>query len=117
MRTSRFILTATPALTAAGALLLMAPLLMAADVAGRVVHQKGRAFSAGAMTVARGEPVVFLNDDTVPHNIMSMTADNAFDLGAQPPGSATPVSFDRAGVVVVICAIHPRMRMVITVTN
>ena len=43
MRTSRFILTATPALTAAGALLLMAPLLMAADVAGRVVHQKGRA--------------------------------------------------------------------------
>ena len=98
MRTSRFILTATPALTAAGALLLMAPLLMAADVAGRVVHQKGRAFSAGAMTVARGEPVVFLNDDTVPHNIMSMTADNAFDLGAQPPGVPRPSVSTKPGL-------------------
>jgi len=53
----------------------------------------------------------------VPHNIMSASPDNAFDLGSQMPGSATPVSFDIAGVVVVICAIHPRMRMTIVVTN
>jgi plastocyanin len=83
----------------------------------RVVHQKGRQFSVENMTVAQGEQVVFLNDDTVPHNIMSTTPDNAFDLGSQMPGSATPVSFDKAGDVAVLCAIHPRMHLVITVQN
>jgi len=67
--------------------------------------------------VARGEPVVFENDDTVPHNVMSTTPENAFDLGSQMPGNSTPVTFDRVGVVAVICAIHPRMHMTITVTN
>jgi plastocyanin len=83
----------------------------------RVVHQKGRQFSVETMTVAKGEQVVFLNDDTVPHNIMSTTPDNAFDLGSQMPGSSTPVSFDKAGDVAVLCAIHPRMHLVITVQN
>jgi plastocyanin len=82
-----------------------------------VVHQKGRAFSVTAMTVARGEPVVFQNDDSVPHNVMSATPGNAFDLGSQMPGNSTPVTFDSVGIVAVICAIHPRMHMTITVTN
>jgi len=82
-----------------------------------VIHQKGRTFSAETLTVARGEVVTFENDDNVPHNIMSDSPDNAFDLGSQPPGTATPVTFDKAGLVQVICAIHPRMRMTIVVTN
>ncbi len=101
-------------------LILIAILAFASSVAAavdNVVRQKGRSFSVEAMTVARGQPVMFLNDDTVPHNVMSSAPENAFDLGSQTPGSATPVSFDRAGVVGVICAIHPRMRMVITVTD
>jgi plastocyanin len=83
----------------------------------RVVHQKGRIFSAGTLILARGEQVVFLNDDTVPHNIMSETLGNAFDLGSQAPGSSTPVSFDNAGDVMVLCAIHPRMQMTITIKD
>ena len=98
---------------------LAVPLLvsLAAGAANHVIHQKGRAFSADTITVARGEPVMFLNDDSVPHNIMSRTPDNAFDLGEQDPGSATPVAFDKAGLVDVICAIHPRMHMTIRVTE
>jgi plastocyanin len=88
-----------------------------AGAADRAVHQRGRMFSVDALTVARLEPVMFVNDDTVPHNVMSASASNAFDLGAQPPGTATPVSFNIAGTVVVICAIHPRMRLIITVTD
>jgi plastocyanin len=99
------------------AIAVLAGLSPAAGAGDSIVHQKGRVFSVAALTVARGEPVVFLNDDTGPHNIMSTTANNAFDLGSQMPGSSTPVSFDVAGVVVVICAIHPRMRMTITVTD
>ena len=96
---------------------VLALLCVAAGAASRVVHQKGRAFSVSEMTVKRGEAVVFENDDTVPHNIMSATPGNAFDLGTQTPGNSTPVTFDEAGIVAVICAIHPRMRLTITVTN
>ena len=98
---------------------LAIPLLvsLAAGAANRVVHQKGRVFSVDTITVARGEPVMFLNDDTVPHNIMSTSEGNEFDLGAQMPGTATPVTFTQPGIVVVVCAIHPRMRMTITVTE
>lgn len=87
----------------------------AAGASDHTVHQKGRVFSMETLTVGRGEPVEFLNDDTVPHNVMSLTPDNAFDLGSQMPGMATPVSFDKAGDVLVICAIHPRMHMIIHV--
>ena len=89
----------------------------AEGAADRVVRQKNRVFSPETMLVTRHEPVVFLNDDTVPHNIMSSSAGNPFDLGSQAPGSATPVTFDVVGTVVVICAIHPRMHMTITVTE
>jgi plastocyanin len=82
-----------------------------------IVHQKGRAFSQAVVTVARGQPVTFENDDNVPHNIMSDTPDNSFDLGSQAPGTATPVTFDKIGLVQVICAIHPRMHMTVIVTN
>jgi plastocyanin len=82
-----------------------------------VVHQKGRAFSTANLTVARGQTVMFENDDNVPHNVMSESTDNAFDLGSQAPGTVTPVTFDKVGVVQVICAIHPRMRMTIVVTH
>jgi plastocyanin len=85
--------------------------------ADRMVHQKGRVFSTESLTVAAGEIVVFLNDDTVAHNIMSATLGNEFDLGSQHPGTATPVSFDKAGDVAVLCAIHPRMHMTITVKD
>jgi plastocyanin len=106
MRTSQLLLAAAIVLPTA-----------AAVPADPIVGQKGRVFSELQITVARGEPIVFLNNDTVPHNVMSTTPGNSFDLGAQGPGTATPVSFDVAGVVAVICAIHPRMHMTVTVTN
>jgi len=58
-----------------------------------------------------------LNDDTVPHNIMSASKGNEFNLGSQAPGTSTDVSFKDAGEVLVICAIHPRMKMMVKVTD
>jgi plastocyanin len=99
------------------AILASALLSTAAAATEPIAHQKGRAFSMPAVTLARGEQILFLNDDTVPHNIMSTSEGNEFDLGAQMPGTATPVTFTQPGIVVVVCAIHPRMRMTITVTE
>jgi plastocyanin len=48
---------------------------------------------------------------------MSTSKGNEFNLGAQQPGAATPVTFKSAGDVQVICAIHPRMKMMVKVTD
>lgn len=85
--------------------------------ANYTIHQKGRTFSSEIMSVRTGQAVTFQNDDTVPHNVFSTTRGNEFDLGSQRPGASTDVTFTRAGEVEIICAIHPRMRMIISVTD
>jgi plastocyanin len=89
----------------------------AALAANEVIHQQGRAFSSESVTIKRGEALTFLNDDTVPHNIMSASKGNEFNLGSQAPGSATDVTFNEVGEVAVICAIHPRMKMTVKVVD
>jgi plastocyanin len=106
--------TRTPALALALASLVVSSAAAPSDI---IVFQKSRAFSVTAVSVTPGTQVIFVNDDTVPHNIISAAGENAFDLGLELPGSAIPVSFTRAGIVSVICAIHPRMQMTITVAD
>lgn len=86
-------------------------------VADQTIHQKGRKFSSAMVVVRKGAPLVFLNDDNVPHNVASISKGNEFDLGSQSPGTSTEVTFTEAGEVQVICAIHPRMRMTVSVTD
>ncbi len=97
--------------------LAMVGMAAAALSNSNLVGQRGRMFSVEVIRVRRGESVTFVNDDTVPHNIMSSTQNNSFDMGSQSPGTAVPVSFDEIGTVHVVCAIHPRMRMSIEVVE
>jgi plastocyanin len=106
MRTSKLI-----------ALVIVCGLSTGAFAATEVIHQKGRLFSTDSITVKKGEMLTFFNDDTVPHNIMSASHGNEFNLGSQPPGSSTDVTFKEAGDVTVICAIHPRMKMAVKVVE
>jgi plastocyanin len=53
----------------------------------------------------------------VPHNIISTSKGNEFNLGSQQPGSSTDVTFKEAGDALVICAIHPRMKLMVKVTD
>jgi plastocyanin len=81
------------------------------------ITQKGRAFSSEEVSIKKGEILTFFNDDSVPHNIMSTSKGNEFNLGSQLPGSTTDVTFKESGDVLVICAIHPRMKMMVRVTE
>jgi plastocyanin len=85
--------------------------------ANQEIHQKGRVFSSENVTVKKGEALTFVNDDTIPHNILSTSKGNEFNLGSQAPGAATDVTFKEAGDVQVVCAIHPRMKMMVKVTD
>lgn len=85
--------------------------------ANLTITQKARAFSSEETRIKKGETLTFLNDDSVPHNIMSTSTGNEFNLGSQSPGAATDVTFKEAGDVLVICAIHPRMKMMVKVSE
>ena len=101
-------------------LLVLVPLAgisVTAFAADQTIHQKGRMFSPESITIKKGETLTFLNDDNVPHNIASTSKGNEFNLGSQAPGATTPVTFKEAGDAQVICAIHPRMKMTVKVTN
>lgn len=85
--------------------------------ANLTITQKGRVFSSENVTIKKGEALTFVNDDTVPHNIVSTSKGNEFNLGSQRPGAATDVTFKEVGDALVICAIHPRMKMTVKIAD
>jgi plastocyanin len=92
-------------------------LSVGALAANLTISQKGRMFSSENVTIKKGEMLTFLNDDSVPHNILSTSKGNEFNLGSQSPGTSTDVTFKEAGDVLVVCAIHPRMKMMVKITE
>jgi plastocyanin len=101
-------------------LLPLAPALLAlplaAAAAEQVIAQKNKAFSAKTLTIKAGDKVVFRNDDSFSHNIFSLTDAQPFDLGTYGHGQAKSVTFAKPGQYEVECAIHPDMRLLVTVT-
>jgi plastocyanin len=58
-----------------------------------------------------GDTIRFKNEDTFFHNIFSLSDLKSFDLGSFPKGESRTVTFDKAGVVEIECAIHPLMQL------
>lgn len=101
---------ATAALAAAA--LLLADLALATT---QQVSQRNRSFQPGAVTLAAGEPLRILNDDGELLHHVQVTEGFRFDSGEQEPGRTIEIRFPGAGSYVVRCAIHPRMRLAVTV--
>ncbi len=98
-------------------LLLPATFLGFADdeKADHTVIQKDKGFSQTEITVKPGEKIAFKNDDEVTHNVFSNSKINAFNIKVQSPGSSSTISFADEGVTEVRCAIHPKMKLIVTV--
>ncbi|KRR16214.1 hypothetical protein CQ14_27515 [Bradyrhizobium lablabi] len=99
------------------ALVILTGLSAGALAANQMVYQKGRVFSSESVSIKKGDALTFVNDDSIPHNLMSATKGSEFNLGSQAPGTSTDVTFKEAGDIQVICAIHPRMKMMVKVTD
>jgi len=91
--------------------------VMAYAGAQHTITEKGKVFSQADISIKAGDTVVFVNDDNVAHNVMSNDDDNKFNLGLLQPGSSTPVTFNKAGEITILCAIHPSMKMHVKVAN
>lgn len=87
----------------------------AVSAAEFTVGQKDKKFTETELNVSVGDTVNFRNDDPFSHNVYSLSEVKSFDLGSYPKGEARSVTFDKAGVVEVGCAIHFDMAMIINV--
>lgn len=79
------------------------------------IMQREKSFSRTEITIQQSDSVYFHNDDSVVHNVFSTSPGNKFNLKPQKPGTTALVVFSGTGRVVVRCAFHPTMNLVITV--
>ncbi len=80
------------------------------------VSQKRRTFEPREATIARGDALLFVNDDgQLLHHVYASAPGFAFDIGEQEAGTSVPVAFPVAGSFAVMCRIHPRMLLSVTV--
>lgn len=80
-----------------------------------VIDQDHRTFSQTQITIHPGDAIVFKNSDVVAHNVFSVSPGMGFDIRRQAPGGSSTVPFPNEGVAEVRCAIHPQMKLMVTV--
>ena len=101
-----------------GAAAVAVPLLLHAGAlaaTGYHVSQRDRAFSLKAITVAVGDIIHFDNNDDFIHQIYIESPDFNFDSKESYPGNSIDVTFTKRGTFVVLCHIHPKMSLEVTV--
>ena len=80
------------------------------------VSQKGRQFRPNDITIKRGETLQIVNDDgDLRHHAYIDSDKFTFDSGDQEPGNRTNITFPVTGDFDVLCAIHPKMKLVVHV--
>ncbi len=86
-----------------------------ATAGDRTIVQKDKEFSEQTLSLKTGDRLTFTNADSFTHNVYSATKGMEFDLRTQAPGSSSTVPFAKAGSLLVECAIHPKMKLQVTV--
>jgi plastocyanin len=79
------------------------------------VNQVNKSFDPGAVTIKAGDTIDFANGDTIAHNVYTRGSPQDFSLGTMKPGADKKVTFSAPGSYDVKCAIHPGMKMTVTV--
>jgi plastocyanin len=78
-----------------------------------VMDQKGLRFVPHIMVVQQGTTVEFLNSDSVQHNVywpsISGNKKAGHNMGTWPQGEEHPYTFNKPGVVPLLCSVHPDM--------
>jgi plastocyanin len=80
-----------------------------------VMDQQDLKFLPHVLPVVVGTSVEFANNDKTFHNVFSTSEAKKFDLGLYSPGRRRSVTFDKAGLVRILCHVHPNMEAYIVV--
>jgi plastocyanin len=79
------------------------------------IAQREEQFFPHVVAVTVGSSVDFPNDDTIFHNVFSLSRPATFDLGRYPSGASRARTFQKPGIVKVYCQIHSHMSAVVRV--
>ena len=82
---------------------------LAKPAGGSEIAQVGKQFVPPVTVVPVGSQVQFPNRDTVRHHVYSFSPAKTFELKLYTGTAASPVFFDRPGIVVLGCNIHDHM--------
>jgi len=80
-----------------------------------VMDQQDLRFLPHVLPVVVGTSVEFANNDKTFHNVFSPSEAKKFDLGLYSPGRRRSVTFDKSGLVRILCHVHPHMEAYIVV--
>ena len=106
-----------PSGTARGAVVYLEGGALSSPLAHAVVDQRNKMFLPHISVVTRGTTVRFPNDDTLFHNVFAYFQAKKFDLGMYPRGATKSVTFDKTGLVVLLCNVHSDMSAYIMVVD
>jgi hypothetical protein len=81
------------------------------------LRQQHETFVPHVVAITRGSTVDFPNDDSIFHNVFSLSGAANFNLGRYPKGQSRPWKFTKAGIVKVFCDIHSHMSATILVLD
>lgn len=81
-----------------------------------LISQKKRTYAPGAVTIKPGDTLRVINDDIFLHHAFVDTEALRFDSGSMEEGETRDIQFDAPGRYEVRCAIHPKMKLDVTVT-
>jgi plastocyanin len=102
----------------AAAIAFFMGIIVAVQAANTItVGQHGLMLTQSSAVLARGDRIIFTNEDDVIHNIhiFGPGDDDSADLGLQKPGATLTYKFDKVGAYRVRCNIHPSVKMSVTV--
>jgi plastocyanin len=96
-------------------LLLAAP-LQAAEI---IISQKDKKFVPNMVEAKVGDVLTFVNDEERKrHNIYTRAPEfDYLKIKKQKPGDRESVTLKNAGTVEVLCALHPKMKLTIVITE
>lgn len=80
-----------------------------------VMDQQDMKFIPRVLPVLVGTTVDFPNNDKTFHNVFSASGTKKFDLGLYPSDESRSVTFDKPGVVKILCNVHPSMEAYLVV--
>jgi plastocyanin len=82
-----------------------------------VIDQRDKEFIPHVTVITVGTTVEFPNNDTVFHNVFAYFQAKKFDLGMYPRGATKRVTFEKPGVVALLCNVHSEMSAYIMVVD
>lgn len=82
-----------------------------------LIDQRDLKFIPRVLAVLVGTTVEFPNNDKTFHNVYSSSEAKKFDLGLYASGKSRSAKFEKAGVVKILCNVHPSMEAYVVVKS